>query len=162
MRYSISRQITLIPIIAELSGCDAIIALPSADPKRLVEAILFGMRLNGSATCMAPRRLILIGDHQALLADLQARFDAAPSTLISDATRRQLQALLDEAAPSRQIDHWIKPILIAKGHPGLEVTQTDIFAPVITAIHANDVAAAIALVNENPYAPHRLHLRQSR
>jgi aldehyde dehydrogenase (NAD+) len=140
-----------IPVIAELSGCDAILALPSANPTRLAEAILFGMRLNGSATCMAPRRLILVGDHNALLDDLQARFDSAPSTLISDATRRQLQSLLDEAAPSIRIDNWIRPILIPNGHPGLEIAQTDLFAPVLTAIQARDTAAAIALVNENPY-----------
>jgi aldehyde dehydrogenase (NAD+) len=140
-----------IPVIAELSGCDAIIALPSANRTRLADAILFGMRLNGSATCMAPRRLILVGDHRALLADLQARFDSAQSTLISDATRRQLQSLLEEAAPSLRIDNWIKPILIPNGDPGLEIAQTDLFAPVLTAIQARDTAAAIALVNENPY-----------
>jgi aldehyde dehydrogenase (NAD+) len=141
-----------IPVIAELSGCDAIIALPSANPTRLADAILFGMRLNGSATCMAPRRLILVGDHRALLAELKTRFDAAPSTFLSDATRRQLQSLLDEAAPSLRVDNWIKPILILNGDPGLEIAQTDIFAPVLTAIEARDPAAAIALVNESPYA----------
>jgi len=141
-----------IPVIAELSGCDAIIALPTANTTRLAEAILFGMRLNGSATCMAPRRLILVGDHRALLADLEARFAAAPSICISDATRRQLQSLLDEAAPTIHIDNWIKPILIANGNPSFEIAQTDIFAPVLTAIQARDIAAAIALINENPYA----------
>lgn len=143
-----------IPIIAELSGCDAILALPSANPKRLSDAILFGMRLNGSATCMAPRRLILIGDHRALLADLQARFDATPSICIPNSTRRQLQALLNEAEPQalHRIDNWTKPILITSGHASLEIAQTDIFAPVITAIQARDTADAITLINENPYA----------
>jgi acyl-CoA reductase-like NAD-dependent aldehyde dehydrogenase len=141
-----------IPVIAELSGCDAILALPSANPTRLADAILFGMRLNGSATCMAPRRLILISDHSALLADLQTRFAAAEAIWISDATRRQLQSLLDEADPSIRIDHWIKPILITNGNPTLEIAQTDIFAPVITAIQVNDIKAAVALINENPYA----------
>ena len=46
-----------IPVVAELSGCDAVVALESADAERLVDALVFGMRLNGSATCMAPRRL---------------------------------------------------------------------------------------------------------
>jgi aldehyde dehydrogenase (NAD+) len=87
-----------------------------------------------------------------VLADLQSRFESAPSTLISDATRRQLQALLDEAAPSFRIDNWIKPILIPHGKASFEIAQTDIFAPVLTAIQARDTAAAIALLNENPYA----------
>ncbi len=143
-----------IPVIAELSGCDAIIALPSANRTRLAEAILFGMRLNGSATCMAPRRLILVGDHTALLDDLQARFDSARSTLISDATRRQLQSLLDDAEPQAHyhVDNWMKPILISNGNPRMEIAQTDLFAPVLTALHARSTEAAIALINENPYA----------
>ncbi len=142
-----------IPVIAELSGCDAIIALPSADPVRLAEAILFGMRLNGSATCMAPRRLILLGDHHALLADLRSRFGAAQSICLSDVTRRQLQSLLDEAEPNanHRVDNWTKPILIADGRANLEIVRADIFAPVITAIRVRDTEAAIALVNENRY-----------
>lgn len=142
-----------IPVVAELSGCDAVIALPSADRSRLAEAILFGMRLNGSATCMAPRRLILIGDHRALLADLQTRFDAARSTLISDETSRHLQTLLNHADPEQNhcVDNWVKPTLIPNGNASLEIAQIDIFAPVLTAIKANDAAAAIRVVNENPF-----------
>lgn len=48
---------SIIPSVAELSGCDGVIVLPSADLERVVKALLFGMRLNGSATCMAPRRV---------------------------------------------------------------------------------------------------------
>ncbi len=51
---------TLTPVTAELSGCDAVLVLPTADPKLVADALLFGLRLNGSQTCMAPRRLILV------------------------------------------------------------------------------------------------------
>ena len=51
---------TLTPVTAELSGCDAVFVLPTADPHLVAHALLFGMRLNGSQTCMAPRRLILV------------------------------------------------------------------------------------------------------
>ena len=61
----------MIPVVAELSGCDAVIVLPGAEPARVIDALCFGMRLNGSATCMAPRRLILVGDEH---------LPAAPST----------------------------------------------------------------------------------
>ena len=47
------------PSVMELSGCDAVFVLEGADPKRVVDALLFGLRLNGSATCMAPRRVIV-------------------------------------------------------------------------------------------------------
>ena len=142
-----------IPVIAELSGCDAVIALPSADPIRLAEALLLGMRLNGSATCMAPRRLILIGDHRPLIADLQRRFDVAQSTFIPDATCRRLEALLTaaDASPSRPINNWVKPILILNGNADLEIAQTDIFAPILTVMQVQDTAEAILLINENAY-----------
>ena len=51
----------------ELSGCDAVFVLPGADVERAVAALAFGLRLNGSATCMAPRRLFLVGDHPAMV-----------------------------------------------------------------------------------------------
>jgi acyl-CoA reductase-like NAD-dependent aldehyde dehydrogenase len=142
-----------IPVIAELSGCDAILALPSAEPKRLAEAILFGMRLNGAATCMAPRRLLLVGDHRALLADLQTRFAAADPIPLADSTRRRLQSLLDEAEPGlHSLRTTTRPILIANGNPSLAITRTDIFAPVLTALQTLGPQAAIAQINENPYA----------
>ncbi len=57
----------LTPAVMELSGCDAVFVLPGADLDRTVAALAFGLRLNGSATCMAPRRLFLVGDHPELL-----------------------------------------------------------------------------------------------
>ena len=70
----------LTPVVVELSGCDAVIVLPSADPRPRPDALPFGMRLNGSATCMAPRRLFLVGDppRSALLAASNARFSRIP------------------------------------------------------------------------------------
>ena len=36
----------------------AAVVLKSADLDRVVSALTFGLRLNGSATCMAPRRVL--------------------------------------------------------------------------------------------------------
>ncbi len=49
---------TLTPSVMELSGCDAVFVLEGADLNKAVEALVFGLRFNGSATCMAPRRSI--------------------------------------------------------------------------------------------------------
>ncbi len=65
----------LTPAVMELSGCDAVFVLPGAAMDRAIAALAFGLRLNGSATCMAPRRLFLVGSHPemvpALLDQLQ-------------------------------------------------------------------------------------------
>ncbi len=50
----------VVPCVVELSGADAVVVLPSADVAYTTQAIGFGLRLNGSATCMAPRRLLLV------------------------------------------------------------------------------------------------------
>ena len=55
------------PAVMELSGCDAVFVLPGAAVDRAAAALAFGLRFNGSATCMAPRRLFLVGDHPGLM-----------------------------------------------------------------------------------------------
>ncbi|AMV34432.1 Putative succinate-semialdehyde dehydrogenase [NADP(+)] 2 [Pirellula sp. SH-Sr6A] len=50
---------SLTPATMELSGCDAVYVLPGADMHRVCDLLLFGLRLNGGATCMAPRRVFI-------------------------------------------------------------------------------------------------------
>src|SRR5437763_1990097 len=45
-----------VPCIVEMSGHDAVFVLADADVGMVADAIVFGLRLNGSATCIAPRR----------------------------------------------------------------------------------------------------------
>jgi acyl-CoA reductase-like NAD-dependent aldehyde dehydrogenase len=49
----------LIPAILELSGCDPVFILASADLSRAASAIAFGCEWNGGNTCIAPRRLFV-------------------------------------------------------------------------------------------------------
>ena len=46
---------SLTPATMELSGCDAVFVLESADLDRVARCLAFGLRFNGSATCIAPR-----------------------------------------------------------------------------------------------------------
>jgi aldehyde dehydrogenase (NAD+) len=147
-----------IPVVAELSGCDAVVALPSADPERLADALCFGMRLNGSATCMAPRRLILVGTgHAALLAQLQRRFAAMDPVFVSEPTRAHLETLLADAAshgatPLATVGELsMRPILVLDGSPVMQLAESDLFAPVLTVFSASDTNEAISLVNANPF-----------
>jgi acyl-CoA reductase-like NAD-dependent aldehyde dehydrogenase len=147
-----------IPVIAELSGSDAVLVLPTADPARVVDAVCFGMRLNGSATCMAPRRLILIGEtHQPLLTQLQQRFAAMDAVFLPAPTRQHLEALLAEAQ-----SHGVslvgelgpvslKPILVLNASPAMELARTDVFAPILAVFHAPDPEAAIRLTESSPF-----------
>ena len=142
---------TATPVVAELSGCDAVIVLPSADADRVVDALAFGMKLNGSATCMAPRRLFLVGSkHSALLHGLQQRFEAMDGVALPETVRRKLLTLLDEArAQGATIcgdasAPQCKPILVLGGTPKMRIAQADIFAPVLTVLQVEDDDEVVA------------------
>lgn len=141
-----------IPVVTELSGCDAVVALDSADPDRVVNALAWGMRLNGSSTCIAPRRLFLVGGgHDALIATLRERFESmdgvelAPRVrqllldAVDDAERRGATVCGDAAAAA------VKPLLVLDGRAEMKITQADLFAPVVTVLHVaepNEVVEA--------------------
>ena len=134
-----------IPVVTELSGSDAVIALESADAARVVDALAWGMRLNGSSTCIAPRRLFLVGDgHEALVAKLRERFDAmdgielAPQVqqllveAVGDAEHRGATICGDAGARS------VKPVLVLNGRADMKIAQSDLFAPVVTVLQVAD------------------------
>ncbi len=139
------------PVVAELSGCDAVFVLPSADKDLVLDALCLGMRLNGSATCMAPRRLFLLGDEPAsLLRDLQERFAAMDGVVLPSRTREQVRSLVSDAvncgaAVCGDVDtEAMKPVLVLDGSPGMEIAQADVFAPVLTVIRVANVEEALA------------------
>jgi aldehyde dehydrogenase (NAD+) len=57
----------LIPATLELSGDDPLFVLPGADLDRVARAVRFGQTLNGGATCIAPRRILVLGDQISAL-----------------------------------------------------------------------------------------------
>jgi aldehyde dehydrogenase (NAD+) len=147
-----------IPVIAELSGNDAVIVLPTADPTRVIDALCFGMRLNGSATCMAPRRLILVGgQHQPIIATLQQRFAAMDAVFIPEPTRQHLESLLVDAKSHGATIHGelspvsMKPLLVLDASPAMQLTKSDIFAPIIAVLTAPGVDAALHLAESTPF-----------
>jgi len=145
------------PVVAELSGCDAVIALPSADPERLIAALSFGMRLNGSATCMAPRRLILIGGNAPWLTRLRDALAFVPAVAIPEPTRKHLLELVrDSEALGATVfgdpnAARLKPIVIANGSRRMRAAQEDIFAPLLTVIEAASEEEALAIEASCPY-----------
>ncbi len=147
----------LVPAVVELSGCDAVIVLPGADLKRVVSAVTFGIGLNGSCTCMAPRRLLLVGatpqQKDQLVQELIAGFSQVKPAVLSAAGFTRLGALLDDARLHGASVHGelreqgVRPVLVTDAQPTLALAQEDIFAPVLTMIelgNPKDVIAAQA------------------
>ncbi len=151
---------TATPSVMELSGCDAVLVLPSADLARTARALTFGMRLNGSATCMAPRRLILAGlspqQRADLLGMLQQQFSSVPAIRLSAPVARQISDLLKDAdrLGGEVIGHRdssnMRPLLVLGGRPEMALAQADLFAPILTVLEAANLDEAIALESASP------------
>ncbi len=130
------------PSVMELSGCDAVFVLEGADLPRVVDALAFGLRLNGSATCMAPRRVFAA---RALARELAVRLHVALGALrpvpvpphtaallgecLDDARFCGAQVLLDGVAGEHGT---VSPTLLAEVSPEMRIAQTDVFAPVLS------------------------------
>ncbi len=151
----------LIPSVVELSGCDATIVLPGADMARVVKAITFGVRLNGSSTCMAPRRILLVGStpqqKSLFVQQLQQAFQAVAPVALPASTKDRLASLLNEAkAAGASIlgdiaQQHTRPILVDDGDPSMAVAQEDIFAPVVTLIPVRNTAEVVAAQAQCPF-----------
>jgi aldehyde dehydrogenase (NAD+) len=137
----------------ELSGCDAVFVLPGADPERTLAALTFGVRFNGSATCMAPRRLFLVGEHSGLLPALLERLKSLPPIPLPGRIQAQLADLLDDA---RRLGGAVlvegSVALISRATPEMQIAKSDISAPVLCIFEVPDTDAAIAAHAPCPFA----------
>ncbi len=153
---------TLTPSVMELSGCDAVIVLPSAPIDRVTAALAFGMRLNGSATCMAPRRVLLVDATPArravFLQALRSTLREVPAVSVSAASRAQLCSLLREAEEEGATiegdrrPSTIQPILALDVQPTMRLAQADLFAPVLSLIEVRGREGILAAQEACPYA----------
>jgi acyl-CoA reductase-like NAD-dependent aldehyde dehydrogenase len=146
------------PAVMELSGCDAVFVLPGAAVDSVAAALAFGLRLNGSATCMAPRRLFLVGDHPGLVPAMLEAFKALPAVALPARTQAQLEDLFEDArrlGGSLRMDGSVEELrfaVVSRATPEMRIAQSDIFAPVLSIFDVPDADAAIAAHAPCPYA----------
>ncbi len=167
---------SLTPSVMELSGCDAMYVLPGADIHRVCDLLVFGLRLNGGATCMAPRRVFVPKKSAEVFHRLlQQRLDEPRqknwSTKLPKATYKQLWDGVDDAiekgarmfsAPAHRISSSSTEFngdSIACGHVVLtdvatemRICSADIFAPLAMIIPVEDWSEALRADSRCPYA----------
>jgi acyl-CoA reductase-like NAD-dependent aldehyde dehydrogenase len=152
----------LTPATLELSGNDAVFVLPDADLALVADALAFGLRLNGGATCIAPRRVFVPRAQSAELEHrLQAHLTGASPVPVAASALERLDFLLDEArragcrivsaAPQAGVPA-ISPILVADASPELALLQADIFAPVLALVPVRDCDEALRFDQMCPFA----------
>jgi acyl-CoA reductase-like NAD-dependent aldehyde dehydrogenase len=146
------------PAVMELSGADAIIVMPSADPVLVVEAVAFGLCLNGGAVCMSPRRLFASA---AMLDRLRPRLlealIAVKPTKLDDSTASRLRAMIEEAQRAGANVHGAvapeaQQPLVIDGSSEMTIAQSDLFAPVITLIETPSLLHLQDAYDRCPYA----------
>ena len=149
------------PCIVELSGCDAMVVLPSAeyDPglDKVADAVRTALRFNASQTCIAPRRILVpqtsLDEVEDALRDRLASVTDNPvatSISVSPATRR----LIDEAVQQGAEPLIDRPdfVVLTGVSPNMTIANADVFDPVTSIIAVEDAQAAVEAVNACDYA----------
>ncbi|MCC2662361.1 MAG: aldehyde dehydrogenase [Geminicoccaceae bacterium] len=152
----------LTPATMELSGCDAAFVLPGANLGMVADALAFGLRLNGGATCIAPRRVFVTrGEAAALERQLGPRLAALEPAPIAERARSLLRPLLAEAESRGARFVPARPGLDAPrfaatalfdADPGSALLRADVFAPILAVVAVEDMADAVRLNGLCSYA----------
>jgi acyl-CoA reductase-like NAD-dependent aldehyde dehydrogenase len=160
---------SLTPGVMELSGCDAMFLLADFDEKRVVDALVFSLRLNGGATCLAPRRVFVPrGRLDKLEQRLAKCASAIEPTTLSQSTMATLESRLTESLGQSMVpldigvDSSSKtpigaatkgyPVILSPVSPNAAIAKTDIFAPLVSLIPYDHLEDAVRMNGECPYA----------
>ena len=147
---------TLTPATMELSGSDAVFILPGADLDLVARCLAYGLRLNGGATCIAPRRVFVPAAVAALLqAKLLALLPGIPDAIVPGGIATRLVALLAEATAdgAEIVTSGVgRPTVVADARPSMALLQRDVFAPWLALVPVADTAAALAAAEACPFA----------
>lgn len=151
----------LTPAIMELSGCDAMFILAGADLDKAAKALAFGLSLNGSATCIAPRRVFIDRSNQQEFVRFlsQSLRGAAPvhlSRSITALVEELFQDALRSGAHLMQGDYVagssMRPTVLVDALPSMRVASADVFAPLCCLLPFDSESEAIAAATQCPYA----------
>ena len=152
----------LIPSVMELSGCDALFIRADADLILAAKALLFGLRWNHGATCIAPRRVFV---HERVAAAFEAailsQLPFQPTWTIPPELRPKMAGPVLEAAAqgariiAGEIDprgRILAPLIVADASPSLRLLREDHFGPVAALVTVRDDEEALCGNAQCPFA----------
>jgi len=167
----------LIPCSVELGGSDPAIVLDDADIEHAASGITWGRFSNGGQTCVAPKRVFVVGDaYEPFVAAMRRRIEAlrlgrsgaAPydmgpliqpsqhAVLASqrdDAVERgaRVEVGSDMAGDGPDADAVFPPTLLLDVPLDARALQEETFGPLLPIVRVSDVAEAVALANATPF-----------
>lgn len=166
---AVSRELaeSATPSVMELSGCDAVFILDDADLNLVSDCLVFGLTLNNSQTCMAPRR-VFANNQQADEILRLLKLKLATRTSVSDRqTDSSHRAISFAATKIREaIANGAKLVfgsitnatevsgvaILDHVTSDMSITQADIFAPVLSFIRVESAEQALRENSKCPYA----------
>jgi len=154
----------LVPAVMELSGSDAMFVRHDADVPLAAEALLFGLRLNQGATCIAPRRVFV---HRSRAAELERRIvelvtrrghrrlgssksSSHITHLVIAATASGARVLAGEV--NQQTGGISAPVIVTNATPSMRLLREDHFGPAAAIVAVRDDEEALRCNDECPYA----------
>lgn len=159
----------------ELSGSDAVYVLPGADMHRVCDLLRFGLRLNGGATCVAPRRVFIPQKasevfHRVLEERLLDPAQRSWRTKVDAATYQRLwDGVADALAKGARLvasetEHGADrrspdSKYVSMGHlvltdvrPEMKLFSEEIFAPLAMIVPVENWSGALKADSQCPYA----------
>lgn len=153
---------TITPATLELSGNDAVFILPGADLDLVAQALVFGLRFNAGATCIAPRRVFVGQDAAPHLEEkLAALLPREPPLPMQAAAYDRLSVLLADArrcgarflpAFPRAEPNRMRPTVVLDADPASALLRQEFFAPVLAMVRVSNPREALQLDTACPYA----------
>ena len=163
-----------VPALAELSGFDPAIVLPDATLDSTVRALTWGAFVGCGQTCVAAKRVYVVGDPapwvDALAAAARALRVGDPSgpgvdlgPMISPEARERLHAMIEEAVargasvrcggePIGGAGSYYAPTVLLADSPRPEEALAGAFGPVVIVRGVSNTAGAVQAANQGPYA----------
>jgi len=155
----------LTPSIMELSGCDALLVGPSANLERVAAAIAFGLSINGGATCIGPRRVIVSSTmHEPLVAAIRKSIGNLPVARLHPSAQTAATSLIHDAIGRGAVDcatgdkpripatiESMKPTVLDGVSRDWPIATSDIFAPVASILVAESDDEMVEIVNGCAY-----------
>lgn len=154
----------LTPVVLELGGKSPCIVDRGADIEVAARRIAWGKTLNAGQTCIAPDYLLIHRPLQEPFTEAFARAlqrlhgdDAQQSPhyvrLVNDRAFERVAGYLAQGkvligGRTDAADRYIEPTLLAEVDPASPVMQEEIFGPVLPMLPFDDIAEAVALVND--------------
>ncbi len=151
----------LTPATMELSGCDAAFVQSDADLELVVPALEFSLRLNGGATCIAPRRVFVDRRHtESLTTQLASRVEDMGLFAVNPKALQTAQQLVQQSCQrgARLVcggfegERHMRPVILADVTPDMAVSRTDVLAPMLSLMGVDNDAVALKAAERCSYA----------